>query len=108
MIPSDGFSGTWGSRRAFYALAFPQARIQFFILRRPLRTSQGDLPGVFWLAIPVRYVAACWLLIQLSTLRNQLDGRTHVSAAAHLGGFVVGLAAWWWFATARVRVHSRP
>jgi len=93
-----GASGGISSLLVFYALAFPQARLRWFVWRaRPIRSSSFEP----WVAIPVRFWLAGWTVIQAVGLLNRLEGRTRVSAAAHLGGAFVGLLAWLWLGRGR-------
>lgn len=93
-----GASGGISSILAFYALAFPDARLRlFYFSRHPvIRTSSGDIPPFGWVALPVRYWFAIWILIQPFILLIQVSSTTRVSAAAHIGGSAIGVLAWWW------------
>lgn len=94
-VPLIGASGGTLGLVLFYALQFPRARILWLPLgfwwrlvlwigARPL-LRQG-LP--MW-----AYVGLC-VLIDLFVLRDQLAGRSQVSALAHLGGAAAGVAIW--------------
>jgi membrane associated rhomboid family serine protease len=86
MIPCIGASGGISGVIAFYALRFPRARLGFlwrwwFYFR--------------WIYIPAWAAMIVWLLLQGVLVVGQLRGAGQVSALAHLGGFAVGLGAWW-------------
>ncbi len=75
---SAGISGVI----AYYALAFPHARLGFFIwffLR--------------WLRMPAYVGLILYLLVQLVGAWQQVSGASHVSYLAHLGGLAVGVTA---------------
>ncbi len=44
--------------------------------------------------MPAWAAFALWLLLQLVGVFDQLSGFSHVSALAHLGGVLAGVAAW--------------
>jgi membrane associated rhomboid family serine protease/Zn-finger nucleic acid-binding protein len=84
-LPSVGASGGISGIIALYALAFPDAKLGRF-----LRVGYYFR----WIQFSAKWGFALWLLLQVITAALQLKGRTHVSALAHLGGAVVGVAYW--------------
>lgn len=87
-VPCIGASGGLSGVIVFYALRFPHARLG--ILFR------------YWLFFRWFYMAAwvamiLWLALQLLMTFLQAQGASDVSAAAHLGGAAVGVAAWFVF-----------
>lgn len=82
-----GASGGISALVAFYALAFPRARMRLFFLS--LRFGI-----VRWLSFSVRTWLVLWLGMQLIGALNQAQGLTLVSSAVHLGGATAGLIAW--------------
>ena len=82
-IPYIGASGGISGVIAFYALRFP---------RCPAR-AVSDEPFSSLDASPGGLAFAFWLLLQLVAVAQQLAGVGHVSALAHLGGCLIGLAA---------------
>ncbi len=98
-LPLIGASGGISGVLVFYALAFPQNRIGTFI-RWP-----------FWLRLDyvtmrVGTAVLVWILVQALGVFLQSSGHGFVSAAGHVGGALVGLAAWWLF-RARLRLELR-
>ena len=89
-IPLIGASGGISGVVAFYALAYPQARLallwRFFFLFE-------------WIQIPAWSMFLFWLLTQLLMAVLQIQGATSVSAFAHLGGAAVGVLFWFAFAS---------
>jgi membrane associated rhomboid family serine protease/Zn-finger nucleic acid-binding protein len=81
-IPVVGASGGISGVIAFYALAFPRARLAFLFF---LFT---------WISIPAWGALVLWVLYQFVLVGMQVSGASHVSAAAHLGGAVVGVLFW--------------
>ena len=82
-IPCIGASGGIAGIIAFYALAFPRARLGFALWR-----FWG------WIRIPAWFALILWVLLQCLGTYEQLAGLTNVSALAHLGGAAVGVFAW--------------
>jgi membrane associated rhomboid family serine protease len=91
-MPSVGASGGISGIIALYALAFPDAKLGRF-----LRVGYYFR----WIQFSAKWGFLFWLLLQVITAGLQLSGRTHVSALAHLGGAVVGVA--YWFVAVRPR-----
>ena len=85
---SDGISAII----AYYALAFPHARVRIFIFHRWL--AYGQQPAWRWLSISVRTALVLWIGLQLRDTLHQAQALTHVSSAAHLGGAAAGFIAW--------------
>lgn len=88
-IPCIGASGGISGLIAFYALAFPHARlgVLFRIGFRPFR----------WIYFPAWVGFCAWVVLQFFGAWQQIAGFTNVSALAHLGGATVGLLCWvWW------------
>ncbi len=85
MAPCIGASGGISGAIAFYAMRYPRARLGF-LFRFGLM--------VRWISMPAWAAMLVWLLLQGVMVVGQLRGAGNASALAHLGGFVVGLAAW--------------
>lgn len=84
-VPAVGASGGISGVLAYYILRFPFARFSITIL------------AFFWvIALPVWFWGFLWLAWQLALAHLQLEGLSQVSALGHLGGFLVGVAAWLW------------
>lgn len=84
-IPCIGASGGISGLIAFYALAFPHARIGViyrFIL--PIR----------WVYFPAWVGFCVWVFLQSLGVWQQVAGFSNVSALAHLGGAAVGILFW--------------
>jgi membrane associated rhomboid family serine protease/Zn-finger nucleic acid-binding protein len=82
-IPTIGASGGISGIIAFYALKFPHVRLTFafrywFYVR--------------WFSISAAWAFVLWTLLQFLGIWQQISGFSNVSAAAHLGGAVAGLA----------------
>ncbi len=77
---SAGISGVI----AYYAVAFPRARLGFFLLLRYYFR---------WIKMPAAVAFALWIALQLFGAWKQVQGFTNVSALAHLGGAAVGFVA---------------
>jgi membrane associated rhomboid family serine protease len=79
--PSVGASGGISGVLAYYALAFPNARVKitWFLYFRP-----------YTFGIPSRWAFGIWVALQLLTAFLQRAGGTNVNAMAHLGGAVIG------------------
>jgi len=80
-VPLVGASAGISGVIAYYAVAFPRARlgVLFFF--------------VFWLRLPAYVWLLLWGFLQMLTADAQLAGTTDVSAIGHLGGAAVGLVA---------------
>ncbi|MFO1077195.1 MAG: rhomboid family intramembrane serine protease [Planctomycetota bacterium] len=83
-IPCVGASGGISGLMAFYALRFPRARIGTYLWFR--------LP--FWVTFPAWGGFLTWLLLQGVLVYEQIAGFGEVSALAHLGGVLTGVAFW--------------
>lgn len=85
--PLIGASGGISGVILFYALMFPKARL-------------GILASFYhiykWFAIPAWFALIGWIGLQIYGVLTQLAGFSNVSALAHLGGAMVGLAFWGW------------
>lgn len=92
-VPLIGASGAVSGLLAFYGLRFPRARVALAF-------------RLWWrfafLRLPVWVAVVLWLLLQGLGAASQRMGCASVSAFAHLGGFLCGVAAW-----ALVRWSSR-
>jgi membrane associated rhomboid family serine protease len=82
VIPCVGASGGIAGVITFYALNFPEIRLGFRMAYR-------------WIRLPAWFVFILWFLFQFVGSFEQFIGFTSVSHIAHLGGALVGLAAWW-------------
>ena len=83
-VPCIGASGGISGVIAFYALRFPDARLGLF-LRTPFAFR--------WVRLRAVYAFILWLLLQFVAVAQQLAGIGNVSALAHLGGCLIGVAA---------------
>mgnify|MGYP001075468935 FL=1 len=84
-IPCVGASGGISGLIAFYALAFPHARL--YLMWR------------WWwyfrvFSLPAWGLALLWLILQLLGVLQQISGLSEVSALAHLGGAAAGFGCW--------------
>ena len=84
-IPCIGASGGISGIITFYALQFPGARIGF--LWRWMWHYR-------WFSIPAIAAIAIWGLQQGLGVYLQMNGFSHVSSLAHIGGALTGLAFW--------------
>lgn len=86
-IPCIGASGGISGVVAFYALAFPHARIQL---------AYGWWWAWRWwvFSVPAWAMALFWLFLQLLGVTEQIAGFSGVSALAHLGGALAGFVGW--------------
>jgi membrane associated rhomboid family serine protease len=84
-LPVVGASAAISGVIVYYALRFPDAKLGF-LFRIGLWFR--------WLAIPALGLLVIWLLLQGVMAWQQLTGYGHVSALAHLGGALTGLAFW--------------
>lgn len=96
-VPCVGASGGISGVIAFYALAFPEARIRLCFRSFAFR--------YFFIGIAVRTAFVLWLLVQGLGAWFQMKGFDHVSYAAHLGGAATGLGFW---LIARSRRTAQP
>lgn len=80
-VPLVGASAGISGVIAYYALAFPRARLGLLFF------------FVFWLRLPAYVWLVLWVALQALTASSQLEGATNVSAVAHLAGAGVGAAA---------------
>jgi len=81
MIPCVGASGGISGILAYYCLRFPQA-------------SVGIIFWFRWVRIPVGYMFAIWIILQLLGVYMQKAELSNVSALAHLGGAGIGILFW--------------
>lgn len=81
-IPCIGASGGISGILAFYAIAFPRARLCIFLWWF-YRASWGRLPAIVFFTF--------WIVLQVLGAREQLAGLGSVSYLAHLGGVAVGI-----------------
>ena len=84
-LPCVGASGVISGVLAYYALAFPHARLGWifrygFIIR--------------WCNVSARVMFLIWLMLQIVGIDQQLKGFSNVSALAHVGGVVAGALFW--------------
>jgi len=84
-IPCVGASGGISGLIAFYALAFPHARL-YLMWRWWWYFQVFNLPA--W------GLALLWLILQLLGVLQQIAGLSEVSAFAHLGGAAAGFGCW--------------
>jgi membrane associated rhomboid family serine protease/Zn-finger nucleic acid-binding protein len=84
-LPLIGASGGISGVIVFYALAFPRARLVYF-----LRV------GFYfrWVRFPAWGGLIMWILLQVVGAFQQLAGHSHVSSLGHLGGAVAGVGFW--------------
>lgn len=87
-----GASGGISTLGMIYMLRFPRARLGFFVL-------------IGWIRVPAYLLCAIWVLMQINMAYQQVAGLTQVSALAHLGGALVGVAAY--FILLRRPPHER-
>jgi membrane associated rhomboid family serine protease len=94
---SDGISALL----VLAGLAFPKARLRFFVFHRWL--SLRGAPPWRWFSVEVRVVLLIWVMSQALGACRQAAGLTRVSSAAHLGGALAGVIVWWFW-----RYEGRP
>lgn len=80
-VPCIGASGGISGIIAFYALAFPRARIGLFV-------------RFGWIRISARWAFVLWLGMQALGSWQQVGGFSDVSHLAHLGGAAAGVGCW--------------
>ncbi len=80
-VPCVGASGGISGILAYYCLRFPKASVGFLWYFR-------------WVRIPVGYMFALWVGLQMILAFQQISGFSNVSALAHLGGAGVGVTFW--------------
>jgi len=86
-VPCVGASGGISGLLAFYALRFPRARLG---LRVWLRWG----PPAPWFTLPAWGWFTFWSGLQALGALLQIGGASNVSALAHLGGALTGVAGW--------------
>lgn len=79
-----GASGGVSTLGMIYMLRFPRAKLGFFLI-------------FGWLRVPAYLLLAIWIGLQVDMAYDQVAGLTRVSALAHLGGALIGLAAYFIF-----------
>jgi membrane associated rhomboid family serine protease/Zn-finger nucleic acid-binding protein len=84
-LPLVGASAGISAVIVFYALAFPKARLIYF-LRLGLYFQ--------WVRFPAWGGLLVWLVLQAYTVLRQISGESNVSALAHFGGVGIGVLAW--------------
>jgi membrane associated rhomboid family serine protease len=85
-VPCVGASGGISGLMAFYALAFPRARLGFLLHLR--------YTYLRWIQMPAWGAFVLWVLFELFGIWQQISGFTNVSSAAHIGGATVGFLFW--------------
>lgn len=89
LIPCVGASGGISGVIVFYALQFPRARIA---IAPPIISP---IVALFWLIrLKVGWALLIWIGMQGLLLFLQASGLSNISAAAHLGGALVGAIFW--------------
>jgi membrane associated rhomboid family serine protease len=83
-LPCIGASGGISGVLAFYAIAFPRARLGIFMWFF-LRAA--------WARVPAWAYFMVWIGLQVIGARHQVDGVGTVSYLAHLGGVAVGVVS---------------
>ena len=89
-----GASGGISGVVALYALLFPRKRLSLLL---------------FWmipLTLPAVALVVVWLGVQVIGATQQIAGLSSVSFLAHLGGALVGVAAWWFLNPGRARARD--
>ena len=81
-VPCIGASGGISGVLVFYVLEFPQARLGFLFR------------FFYWIYLPAWGAFVIWMLLQLWGAYRQFGGFSDISALAHLGGTVAGIALW--------------
>ena len=84
--PCIGASGGIAGVITFYALNFPQTRIEFLM--------RWGFVWFRWIRLPAWSVFVLWIVFQLIGAVEQKAGISSVSSAAHLGGAAVGIVTW--------------
>jgi len=84
-IPCVGASGGISGVIAFYALRFPTARLSILHL---------FFFYPVWFRLRAIWAFGVWILLQIYLSYAQIQGLGTVSAAAHIGGAIVGVFAW--------------
>ncbi len=79
MVPSLGASGAISAVLGAYLVLFPKKRVYVILLR-------------FVTAVPAVVAIGIWIVFQLLRGVGSLGGGTGVAYAAHIGGFIAGLA----------------
>jgi membrane associated rhomboid family serine protease/Zn-finger nucleic acid-binding protein len=88
-VPVIGASAGISGVLAFYTCSRPSARLRLLI----------PFPLFRWVRVRVWVAFAVWVVLQVWGALQQIWGFSHVSALAHLGGVLTGLA--WWLASQR-------
>jgi membrane associated rhomboid family serine protease len=83
-VPVVGASAGVSGIIAYYAVAFPRARLGFLFWARF---------SVRWIRMPVWVAFLIWTALQVFGAWKQIAGFTNVSALGHLGGAAVGFVA---------------
>jgi membrane associated rhomboid family serine protease len=83
-IPTVGASGMISGVLAFYAMQFPHARLALLMRYQ-------------WVRVPAWSAFLFWGFLQIVGVLYQLAGLSNVSALAHIGGALSGIALglWW-------------
>jgi membrane associated rhomboid family serine protease len=89
-LPCVGASGGISGLLACYAATWPWERIAVVFPRLYLFVR----PGVNLWSVPAVVFLAFWAVWQLALAVFQSAGTGHVSAAAHVGGALAGIALW--------------
>jgi membrane associated rhomboid family serine protease len=82
-IPCIGASGGISGVLAYYCLRFPKATV-------------GIVVFFHWVRLPVGFMLAVWVVLQIFAAMQQSVGIGNVAVFAHLGGAAVGVLFWWW------------
>jgi membrane associated rhomboid family serine protease len=90
MVPSLGASGAISAVLAAYVLLFPRKKVYVILIR-------------IVTAVPAIVAIGIWIAFQLIRGLGSLGGGTGVAYAAHIGGFIAGLALVKLFDPARSR-----
>ena len=84
--PCVGASGGIAGVITFYALQFPQVRLEFLM--------RWGLVWFRWIRLPAWFALVLWILFQCLGAWEQIAGISSVSAVAHLGGAATGVVLW--------------
>ena len=82
-MPCVGASGGISGVLAYYCLRFPKATVGFVVF-------------FHWVRMPVGYMLAVWVVLQIFAAMQQSVGIGNVAVFAHLGGAAVGVLFWLW------------
>ena len=83
-VPCIGASGGIFGIVAYYAIAFPRARLAFFFFY----WVRGG-----WIRVPAWGMLVFYTGLQILGAQAQIAGTSNVSSLAHLGGIAVGVIA---------------